>query len=75
MTQSNSGVVITVIVNDTPAYHSDLLVGDIIKKLDERVIYGQRAMADALAGKDGEEVLLSIVRNGESMQKRIKLNQ
>lgn len=71
--QSNSGIVITVVVNDTPAFRNDILVGDIVTKVNGQTIYGQQAMQDALIGKDGQEVVLTILRNGAAIEKRVTL--
>lgn len=71
--QSNSGVVITVVVNDTPAFRNDVLVGDIVTKVNGQSIFGQQAMSDALAGKEGQEVVLTILRNGTAIEKHVTL--
>ena len=71
--QSNSGVYITSVVNDTPAFRNDVLAGDIIVKIDGQTIYGQQAASDALRNKRGQVVSLTIFRNGQLIEKAVKL--
>jgi hypothetical protein len=73
--QSNSGVYITAVVNDTPAFRNDILAGDIITKIDGQPIYGEQAASDALAKKRGQTVKLTRFRNGQFMEKSVTLNQ
>ena len=73
--QSNSGVYITAVVNDTPAFRSDVLAGDIITKIDGQPVYGQQAATDALSKKHGQTVTLTIFRNGQFIEKSVTLNQ
>lgn len=73
--QSNSGVFITSVVNDTPAFRNDILAGDIIVKIDGQTIYGAQAASGALKNKRGQEVDFTILRNGKFIEKAIKLAQ
>lgn len=73
--QSNSGVYVTAVVNDTPAFRGDILAGDIIVKIDGQVVYGQKAVSDALAHKRGQNLTLTIFRNGRFIEKTISLPQ
>ena len=71
--QSNSGVFITSVVKDSPAFRSDVLAGDIIAKINGQVIYGSKEASEALENKRGQEVNFSIFRNGELIEKRVML--
>lgn len=73
--QSNRGVYITSIVNDTPAFRNDVLAGDIIVKIDGQPVYGEKAASDALTSRRGEEVQLTIFRNGQLIEKNVQLAQ
>ena len=73
--QSNSGVYITSVVNDTPAFRGDFLAGDILVKVDGQVIYGQQAASDALSHKRGQDAALTIYRNGQFIEKTVRLAQ
>jgi hypothetical protein len=71
--QSNSGVYVITVVNDTPAFRNDVLAGDIILKIDGQTIYGQQAASDALGNKRGQAITLTIFRNGQTIEKTIQL--
>jgi len=71
--QSNSGIYITLVVNDTPAFQNDVLAGDILIEMDGVTIYGQQAASDIITRKRGEEVKLTIFRKGQLIEKRLKL--
>ena len=73
--QSNSGVYVTSVVNDTPAFHSDILAGDIIVKIDGQPIYGQKAASEILGHKRGEEISITIFRNSQFIKKQLMLAQ
>lgn len=73
--QSNSGVYVTSVVNDSPAYLNDVLVGDIITEIDGKPIYGQQVASDALAQKRGQDIDLTIFRNGQLIEKKVLLAQ
>jgi S1-C subfamily serine protease len=73
--QSNSGLFVTAVVNDTPAFRNDVLAGDIIVKIDGQPIYGKQAASDALESKRGQEVSFTIFRNDQFIEKTFKLAQ
>ena len=70
--QSNSGVYVTVVVNDTPAFRNDVLAGDIITKIDGQPVYNQ-SISDILGQNLGKEITLTIIRNGNSIEKKVRL--
>ncbi len=70
---SNSGVSVTLVINDTPAFRNDVLAGDIIVKIDGQRIYGEKEASGVLAVKRGKAVNFTIFRNGEVLEKTIKL--
>ncbi len=73
--QSNSGVYVENVVNDSPAFLNDVLVGDIIVKIDGQTIYGQQAASNALRQRRIQEVELTIYRNGQFIEKKVQLAQ
>ncbi|MEO8804127.1 MAG: PDZ domain-containing protein [Rudaea sp.] len=73
--QSNSGVYVTSVVNDTPAFRNDVLAGDIIVKIDGQAVYGTQAASEILHRKRGQPVELTIYRNGHVIDMSIKLSQ
>lgn len=72
--QSNSGVYVTTIVDNTPAFRSDVLAGDIIVKIDGSPVYGSQALSDALAEKRGQKTELTIFRAGRFLEKTVTLD-
>jgi hypothetical protein len=72
--QSNKGIAINIVVDDTPAYNADLLPNDIITALDGISITNQTYLTKVLYSRTGKEIVLSLVRNGEKITKNVKLN-
>lgn len=71
--ESNRGVVLTVIVNDSPAFRADLLANDIVTEIEDQPIYGEAGFSDALGANLGRTVTLTVVRNGKSLTKSVAL--
>ena len=72
--QTNKGVRITTIVDASPAYAADVLVGDILLAANGQSIYGVKAFADLVQSNRGQEVELQVSRNGQILTKRVRLN-
>jgi S1-C subfamily serine protease len=72
--QTNRGVAIRLVVDDTPAYNADILVGDVITAIDTAPISNARAFNAALSGRGGKVVVLSLVRRGKQIEKSVQLN-
>ena len=72
--QSNKGVVIRTVVDDTPAFNADLLPNDILTAIDGMPIANQSGFDHLLSSRAGREIVISLVRNGEKMDKIVKLN-
>jgi len=72
--QSNKGVAVIIVVNDTPAFEADILTGDIITKVDDNVISNQKSFSELLNEQKGKKIKLSIIRNGQRIEKEVHLN-
>lgn len=72
--ESNKGTVIRLITDDTPAYSSDFLAGDIIKSIDKITIKNSENFTQLLNQKRGSKVVLEIIRNEKIIEKEIQLN-
>lgn len=60
-------------IDDTPAYKAGIKAGDLIIRLDEKPVKGM-SLGDAvkiMRGKPGDDILLTIIREGE--QKPLKI--
>lgn len=72
--QSNKGIAINIVVDDTPAYDADLLPDDIITAIDGMSVTNQDVFDKLLYSRAGKEIVLSLVRNGEKITKNVTLN-
>lgn len=72
--QSNKGVAILQVVDETPAFNADLLAGDLVTSIDGEPIVNAMGMRDYLGRKKGKLVTLSIYRHGQRLEKSIQLN-
>lgn len=72
--QSNKGAAIKLVVDGTPAFNSDILVGDIITALDGVPITGAQHFSTLLGEKKGQMVSVSINRRGQRFEKSVQLN-
>lgn len=68
--QTNKGVVVTLVVNDTPAFNADILVGDIITELNGKAVTAADMKEEALEANAGQTVTLSVLRD----QKRLEIS-
>jgi len=72
--ETNSGAYVYLIVSDSPAFYNDLLVGDVITKIDGQKIIKPNDITEILKEKAGRGIVLNIVRKGEAREIRLKLN-
>lgn len=69
---SNQGIAITLVVEDTAAYRSDLMVGDIILEIFDKKIYSITEADELLQSSYGKkDVPFTIYRKGQTFTKRI----
>jgi hypothetical protein len=71
--QSNSGVVITGIVDDTPAFKSDILTGDILLAIDNLPVGSQEGASRLFQERRGKTVDVKIYRGGTLIHKSVTL--
>lgn len=72
--QTNKGATIELVVDDTPAFNSDILVGDIVTMLDGIPITGAQHLLSLISEKKGRMVSISIHRHGQRLEKSVQLN-
>lgn len=65
------------VLPDTPAYHSDLEAGDVIKAVDgvQTSEMSLNCVAQSIAGPEGTKVTLTIKREGENKDRDITLRR
>lgn len=67
------GVQIGSVVGGTPASRANLIAGDFVVKVNGREIGNKAAFQDELRANAGHSVTLTIVRNGETQQRVVRL--
>lgn len=73
--QTNRGAVARLIVDGTPAFNADLLIGDIFTSIDGVQIENAQALSELLQARKGSAIALSFIRKGKALQKSIRLNR
>ena len=72
--QTNRGAVVRLIADNTPAFNADILIGDVFTAIDEQPIPNAETLSRMLSERRGRPVTLSIIRNGNPLQKTLTLN-
>lgn len=72
--QSNKGVVVRLVVDNTPACNADILVGDIITTVDGVPVLNSNSLGDIQRERRGKRVVISILRGGQRIEKTVQLN-
>lgn len=71
MIQSNHGLVITVVVRDSPAFEADILPGDIVLSVASQQVASSADLKAIAMQHEGQTVPVSIYRNGQTISKNI----
>jgi len=71
--QTNRGAYVTYIVDNSPAYDSDILPGDVIVGVNGQVPSGRAGLMDLINTNRGRTVEVSIVRAGNTLSKRVSI--
>jgi membrane-associated protease RseP (regulator of RpoE activity) len=66
------GVVVTSIVNNSPAFNADILPGDIVTAIDGAPVAGANAIQET-TDRPGQTIVVALVRNGSSLTKSVAL--
>lgn len=70
---SNKGVYITLVIKDSPAFNNDLLVGDVIRRVNDTEVISGKQLVNWLDEKHPSEIEFAIYRNGENISKKVQL--
>jgi hypothetical protein len=73
--ESNKGVAVELIVKNTPAYENDIIVGDIILKINSEIIVDNDSFIYLVKKYRGTQIDIEIFRNREIINKTITLNK
>ena len=71
--QTNRGVYITTVIDNTPAYNADILPSDVILAVNGRPMNGQVGFTDFVNGSRGQTVELTISRSGKTLSKQVSI--
>jgi len=73
---STDGSLVENVTKDGPAEESGLLHGDVILKVDGKVVENNRELIDNISSRrPGAKVTLTLWRNGKWIEKKVKLGQ
>jgi C-terminal processing protease CtpA/Prc len=73
--ETNKGVVVKVVVRDSPAFNADVLKGDVLMKLAGEEIRSPDQFFDIVSRNAGKKVVLDLFRNGRDVQIQFQLNR
>lgn len=73
--QSNFGVKITTVIDDTPAYNADLLSGDILESFDGQRIKNINTLGIMIEERSGKKVEVTFSRDDKSFTKSVQFNK
>lgn len=71
--QSNRGIAVRLIVDGTPAFDADILVGDLLTEIDGVPVTGVASLGPLLQERDGNRISVTLVRNGTRLVKGVQL--
>lgn len=71
--QSNSGVKILVVVNDSPAFNADIIAGDILTQVNGEPVRSVEIFAQLLNENEGKTVALTLNRDGHQVRKTVAI--
>lgn len=71
--QSNRGVAVRLIVDGTPAFDADILVGDLLTEIDGVPITSLASFGALLDERSGNRISVTLVRNGTRLVKGVQL--
>ncbi len=71
----DGGILLTRVVRNSPAQDAGLLAGDVVIRVDESNIRETGDISDALRGKWGETVPVTVIRKGDRLEVRVVLEE
>lgn len=71
--QTNKGVVVRLVVDGTPAFNADILVGDMVVSIDNVPVINDQTFMDILNERRGKQVTILVLRRGQRIEKSIQL--
>jgi PDZ domain len=72
--QRNTGLLVTIVVNGTPAFRANLLEGDILLKINGEDIVDAPSFTEQLKQRAGQAVDIGLIRGTQPLTMRVALN-
>lgn len=72
--QTNKGAVVRLVADATPAFHEDILAGDVVVTLDGEPVLSSDHFNQRLRQLRGQQVRLGLLRAGQPLEKTLRLN-
>lgn len=73
--QSNKGAAIVFLVDNSPAFNADFLVGDFVLAIDGVPVINAQSLLSSLKTLGGKTVTFTLMRQGKRLDKVVHLNQ
>lgn len=73
--ETNSGIRVDLVIENTGAFNSDILPGDVLLKFNETQIRSVEQYQELITQFKGSQVSFTIVRNGKPITKVVPVNQ
>ncbi len=70
---SNKGLLVDLVVKDSPAFYADIFTGDMLMKIGDDVIYDEASLSKSVSKNAGKEVDVLLIRDDKEIHKLIKL--
>jgi hypothetical protein len=71
--QSNLGAVVQLVVDNTPAFFADVLVGDLVTAIDGVPVANSEGVGHILRERRGRQITVAVLRKGQRIEKVIQL--
>jgi membrane-associated protease RseP (regulator of RpoE activity) len=72
--QTNKGVFVRLVADNTPAFNADILVGDVVTAFDGVSVSNSTSFSELQRERRGKQVSVSLLRRGQRVDKQIQLN-
>jgi S1-C subfamily serine protease len=70
----NAGVIIKIVLDDSPAFYANILPGDVLVSIDNQSINSMRDFPSVIRPYVGKRVAFTIIRDGQEMVIPLQLN-
>jgi S1-C subfamily serine protease len=71
--QTNRGAYVRSVVDNTPAYNSDILPGDVIVGVNGQAANGYSGLVDLIDANRGRTVEVTVIRAGKTVSKQVSI--